>query len=101
MSSCSSHCVQGHYNAGTCLGFLVPVMGNCNVAAYKVILYSNDLPSLWQQFEEEPHMLVMVSFWPDNIHCTNVKLKCNNSGMNIKFYIVYIHLFIQSSSATV
>lgn len=55
---------MGHCHDGTGLGFLVPVKGNCNATVdsqYKDILYIW-LSTVWQQFDECPHMGVMVRY---------------------------------------
>lgn len=49
-----------HPHAETGMGPLVEVKGNLKTPAYKDIRSSCVLPTLWQQFEEEQHMGMMV-----------------------------------------
>ncbi|XP_053090064.1 mRNA N(3)-methylcytidine methyltransferase METTL8 isoform X2 [Pangasianodon hypophthalmus] len=60
MSSWTSLCAQEHCRAATCLDPLAPEKGNLKVTANKDNLDNCVLPTLWQQFGEEPHMGVMV-----------------------------------------
>lgn len=55
-------CAQVHCHAGTGLGLLVPVKGNCHATAYQDIMYSYMLSSLCQQFWEGPHKGIMVKY---------------------------------------
>lgn len=51
-------CAQGYCHILTGLGLLVK--GNCNATAHKNTLYKFVLQTLWQLFEKEPNMDVMI-----------------------------------------